>query len=695
MSRLRRLRNAVKRFLEKGWMVVPVPPNEKAPKTKGWQNLHIKESEINEYISDDSNIGLLTGQPSDGLSDVDLDCSEAIELANAFLPYTGRVHGRKSKPKSHYWYVANPIPAPEKFCDIDGTCLLELRSTGQQTIVPPSIHPSGELIEWERRKHPAKVDGTELRIAVARHAAATVFARHWPSQGSRSAVALALAGTLLRAGWDELEVGDFVAVVARAANDEEWVIRKAVARTTKKRLEKDAPATGRQRLAEIMGTDVVDRACQWLGIGRLASRPVEFRKVEAPWPEPLAQKAFYGLAGEVVQAIAPITEADIAGLLAQFLIAFGNTIGRNAHFQLGGAAHRVNLFGVLVGRTAKARKGTSWAEIERLFESADIVWAARCLLPGGLASGEGLIWAVRDPVEKAVRPKKGSQQDQDTTKVVDEGVEDKRLLVIETEFASPLRIIRREGNILSAVIRRAWDKGNLGNLSKHSPARATGAHISIIGHITREELLREFSAAEGSSGFGNRFLWICVRRSQLLPLGGRLARETFSSLVTRVQAALTFGRKTGEVRFSKQAEKLWCHHYPRLSAEVPGLLGAMTMRAEAQVLRLSVIYALLGSSNIITRKHLRAALAVWRYCEDSARYIFGDAFGDPVVDTILRHLRKSPNGLTRTEIREIFTRNRSEAEISNALRVLEEHGLARSVRGETGGRPSERWFAVG
>jgi hypothetical protein len=685
---------AARRYLRWGWQVVPVPSQQKAPRRKGWQNLRLRRSEVAEYFDDADNIGILLGEPSRGLLDVDLDCEEAIFLASFFLPHTRRIHGRKSKPASHFWYYGNPIPSPEKFCDTDGTCLVEVRSTGQQTNVPPSIHPSGERLFWKTKGRPGRVTGDELILAVKRLAAATLIARHWPKRGRRHDTTLALAGTLLREGWGEIEVGEFVSLVAQAAADEEWRARKATARTTRKRLDEGGVATGRPRLGELLGTEVVERVCEWLGIGRLPTSPTHVRTTEAEWPEPVGKRAYHGLAGDVVRAIGPITEADEAGLLVQFLISFGNAAGRNARFRVGHAEHHVNLFGVLVGRTAKARKGTSWAEIEYSFESADRVWAGRCLLPGGLASGEGLIWAVRDPTEKKVRPPKGGKQDQDITKTVDEGIEDKRLLVLETEFASPLRIIRREGNILSAVIRRAWDKGNLSNLSKHSPARATGAHISIIGHITREELLREFSAAEGSNGFANRFLWVCVRRSKLLPLGGRLSDKTSRALISRLQQALAFARKAAEMRFTKQARILWCKSYAKLSEEIPGLLGAITSRAEAQVLRLSMIYALLDSTILINRKHLRAAVAVWRYCEASARYVFGDALGEHVADTILRRLRTNRNGLTRTEIREIFSRNRSEGEINNALRVLLEHGLAHCVREDTGGRPSERWSAV-
>ena len=233
----------------------------------------------------------------------------------------------------------------------------------------------------------------------------------------------------------------------------------------------------------------------------------------------------------------------------------------------------------------------------------------------------------------------------------------------------------------------------MSNDSKNSPARATGAHISIIGHITRDELLRELNATEGTNGFANRFLWCCVRRSKYLPLGGQLEGRIFSRFVARLQASLAFARKAGEMRFSPVAERLWCRVYPKLSAEVLGLFGAVTSRAEPQVLRLALVYALLDRSTVIKKQHLKAALAVWRYCERSARYIFGDSPGNVVADKILRGLRAARKGLTRNDIREIFSHNRSESEISNALGILEEHGLARCVREETGGRPSERWFA--
>src|SRR6266850_2698993 len=355
MTHSRHIIRIAKKYTGWGWRVVPIPAKEKGPRLKGWQKLRLSQSEISEYFNASDNIGILLGAPSKDLADIDLDCPQAIFLAPHFLPKTRRVHGRKSKPNSHYWYHVTPTSAPQKFCDVDNTCLVEIRSTGQQTIVPPSIHPSGELVRWFVKGRSGRVKEAELLSAVKRLASATLLARHWPNQGSRNKAALALAGMLLQSGWDEAETGNFVSLVAQAADDEEWRARKTVGRTTRKRIDKGRTVTGRPRLEKLLGAAVVDRACEWLGIGSLSASRVGLRSVGAAWPKSLSKRAYWGLVGAVVRAIGPITEADEAALLLQFLICFGNAIGRTAHFRVGAAEQHTNLFGVLVGRTAKAK----------------------------------------------------------------------------------------------------------------------------------------------------------------------------------------------------------------------------------------------------------------------------------------------------------------------------------------------------
>jgi hypothetical protein len=299
---------------------------------------------------------------------------------------------------------------------------------------------------------------------------------------------------------------------------------------------------------------------------------------------------------------------------------------------------------------------------------------------------------VRDPIEKNVLVSKRGQEPRYETVIADEGVDDKRLLVFEGEFASTLRVLGREGSTLSAIVRRAWESGYLCSLTKNSPAQATGAHISIVGHITRQELRRYLDRTEMGNGFANRILWICVRRSKLLPEGGCLHEVDFRGFSEKLTVAVTHAHGIKELRRDEEARALWYEVYEELSEGRPGLFGAVTSRSEAQVMRLACIYALLDCDDQIGLPHLQAALEVWRYAEESARYIFGDDLGDPIADEILRALRASPEGMTRTQIRDHFKRHDSSG-VGRALSALHELGLADFDSEPTGGRPAERWQA--
>jgi hypothetical protein len=412
---------------------------------------------------------------------------------------------------------------------------------------------------------------------------------------------------------------------------------------------------------------------------------------EPMWPEPLAPEAFYGLAGDYVRTIEPHTESDPAAILLQFLVAFGNVIGGSAHFMVEADRHRGNLFVVLVGETSKGRKGTSWGQVRRIFGQVDSAWGVQRVIEG-LSSGEGLIWAVRDPIfkQEAIREGKTVTGYQDVQ--VDPGIADKRLLVVESEFTSVLRTMNREGNTLSATIRKAWDDGVLRVLTKNSPATATRSHISIIAHVTREDLRRDLSRTDAANGFGNRFLWACVRRSKALPEGGNLRDSGLALLAGRISRATEYASRAGRLTWTQEALGAWREVYKELSEGKPGLFGALTSRAEAQVLRLACLYALLDGATAIRPEHLLAALGIWGFCETSARHIFGDATGDPVSDRILEALRSAADGLTRTDIRDLFGRNRAEHEIGRALEMLRSRGRVACQVFKTGGRPLEKWL---
>lgn len=418
----------------------------------------------------------------------------------------------------------------------------------------------------------------------------------------------------------------------------------------------------------------------------------------APWPKPLAQGAFHGPAGEFIRIVLPHTEADPAALLGQFLATFGSVIGRTCYFQVEQSKHFLVLYVVIVGRTSTARKGTSWGHVRRTFAKVDPQWADQCL-KSGLSSGEGLIFAVRDDGLKPEPVRKGGKVIR-YEEVAVPGVKDKRLLVVEEEFSSPLRVMSRDGNILSPTLRNTWDSGRLNTLTKHDPVQATGAHISLIGHTTPMDLSKYLDSNEAGNGYGNRHLFICVDRSKSLPLGGDLKDSDLEPLIAELRLAVDGARGAadcgyGRLTFDDPARDLWCEVYSELSAAKPQLLGAMTARAPAQVVHLACIYALLDQVWLIEPEHLKAALAVWDYCEASCRYLFGESLGDPDADRLLRRLRREPDGLTRTEIsKSLFKGHRSATRIDRALSLLEGYGVAFPETKPTKGRSTEVWIAT-
>jgi hypothetical protein len=713
---------AARQYIAAGLPPLPVPYRQKKPVVEGWPKLRLTADDVPKYFNGNDhpqNIGLLLGDDS-GTTDADLDCMEAVRAAPFLLPETRMKFGHASKPVSHWFYRMDPPHTSLAYKDTDGKMILELRcqakdgSVGMQTVVPPSTHELGEEIRFEPGcgPNPANVDSDVLLAAVARTAAAALLARHWPARGQgRHACMLGLAGALARAGWTKEETKIFARAVYHALTDPD---RRALGRSDDevessfRRMAEEKEFTGWPHV--IVGEHVAKLAISWLGLRSEPSPPQvetgarqrhepQFTGNLAPWPAPMSQEAFHGIAGKFVEMVLPHTEADSAFLLLDLLTYAGNVLGRRAYVMAGGDEHYTNLYTCAVGPTSAGRKGSADAPVRMFFTAGDRAPGLGNMLPS-LSSGEGLIWTIRDPVW-------GKRYDPKTRKteevLLHEGVDDKRLLVTSGEFMGVLQVMRRQGNTLSPVVRAAWESGYLVSPTKNSPAKATGAHVSIIGAISKEELLRAVEEVDADNGLLNRFLWCCSRRSKALPEGGQLwqvvespewraLQENFNRIAPREPRRMARDEEAADIwgRDSHPDRGL----YAELSRERYGLAGAATARAHAQVLRLSLLYAVLDGREAIGRQHLDAAAAVWKYCEASARYVFGDALGDPTADAIIKALRAAATGLTRTDIRDHFRRNKQEGEITRALYLLHQKGLARFERQETGGRPIERWFAT-
>jgi hypothetical protein len=256
-------------YIRRGWPPVPVPHRTKFPVIDEWQNLRITEKEIPRYFNGKlQNIGVILGKPAGDLVDVDIDCPEALTLAKEFLPETDARFGRQSKRDSHRLFQTETDT--EKFYDVPDrnkrrVMLVEIRSTGGQTVFPGSVHESGESIQWTARGEPAKIKPDLLRAAVAKLATAALLVRHWPD-GARHEFVLALAGGFARTDWPVDEAVRFVKTVAMAAGDKEIEDRLRAVTDTFARAREGGNTTGWPTAAEIVGDDVVNKCRNWLGI---------------------------------------------------------------------------------------------------------------------------------------------------------------------------------------------------------------------------------------------------------------------------------------------------------------------------------------------------------------------------------------------------------------------------------------------
>lgn len=380
-----------------------------------------------------------------------------------------------------------------------------------------------------------------------------------------------------------------------------------------------------------------------------------------PWPE-VDDAALHGPVGDIVRTIDPTTEADRVAVATTFLTMFGSCVGRGPHLMVGDDRHGTNVYVVLVGDTAIARKGTSQSGPRRLMAGVDESWLVE-RVQGGVSTGEGLLWAIRDPVY-GINKKTGEQE------LVDKGVQDKRLLLIEEELSFLLKTATRQGNTASEITRRAWDsRETLRIMTKATPVSASKPHVSFLAHITEHELIREISDVSLVNGFANRFAWFKVRRSKFLSNPVRMTPAQASPLVHRIAEARKFALTVGEMSRDSEASDMWDAVYPALSTGRPGLSGALTARAAPMVLRFALIYALLDSSKQIRAPHLEAALAIWEYADASVRSIFGDLTGDAVADRILAVIR-SDGDQSRRDISDLFGRNVASARIGQALELL-------------------------
>ncbi|HEY2476928.1 MAG TPA: DUF3987 domain-containing protein [Candidatus Cybelea sp.] len=413
------------------------------------------------------------------------------------------------------------------------------------------------------------------------------------------------------------------------------------------------------------------------------------RSVLLAWPEiyprpVLHPLALHGCAGDFVGLISPQSEAAEAALLLQFLCVAGIAMGANHYVMTESTRHYPRIFPLLLGPTARGRKGTAADHIMRVFRIADEEFVNKHFATG-MVSGEGLYGRCAPQGEQTPRA-------------------DKRLVLFEPEFADVLEVCSREKSTLSGKIRQLYDLGWIEVLRSKEPLKARDVHAGFIGHCTVEEYRALLSKVSMANGFANRFLLGYVERANILPFGGEnLTDKDFTPIAGKVNAAILsasehYAKDDCKLSLSVSARSLWVAFYHLCAQEgslYPGLIAAMLGRLETNVLRLALIYATLEKKKEIGVEDLRAAIAVGAYARSSTLYAFGPTLGDKKLDKLRDALRdRYPNEMTRTEIQQkIFKKN--EPGVRKMLDFLATRGLVAATTEGTRGRPVDSFRAIG
>lgn len=354
-----------------------------------------------------------------------------------------------------------------------------------------------------------------------------------------------------------------------------------------------------------------------------------------PRPDP---GCLYGLVGDIAYAGSQNTEANAYAVAASALAYLSAAVGRIAYMPIGDDFNHARLFFIHVGRSSRGRKGTS----KKLIKMIDKTLRARdpALAPqihsGGLSSREGLVMLIHDGCKDG--------------KLEFPPIDDKRLLVMESEFVNVLQQSKRDGNTLSAALRDAWDGVSIKPAVKNNPVTTTDPHITIMGDVTPSELRDSMHKRELTNGFANRFIFFWAEGGKSVALPPPTPTHVIEGLTDRIEQVLRFVSADQHgvndvicMVLDPDARILYEQYYfgelrDRSAGErVTGLLD----RRAPMLLRLSMLFALTDQTKIIEAQHINAAMAWIRYWVDSVKFIFQSAVdeaGAAVISDVAKRI---------------------------------------------------------
>ncbi len=720
--------DAALRHTREGWAVVPVPPSSKAPALDGWQHLRLAEAELARHFAGPAqNLGALLGAPSHDLVEVDLDCREALALAH-WLPDTDRVSGRPGNPGSHRWYVAAGVTT-RRFKDTDNTTIVELRSTGAQTLLPPSVHPSGERYAWDRTGAPASVAAAELVTAVARLAAGVLLARRWPPEGGRHDAALALAGVLLRAGWREASVATFIEDVARTAGDEESAARAKNAVTTARRLANGQQATGLPTLARLLadGEAVVERLRDWLDLPRRATGAPAEDTPAGPLPDavPFPVETVPGAAGRLVREGAAALDVPPEFIAVPLLAFAGGTLGKRYCLELKpGYRQWPILYAAVVGAPGSGKSPAAALARQPLDRLQREAWGA---YQGDMVAYKAALRAYEKarPEARGERPEPPVLAHYLTT--------DATVEALGTMLLTSPGVTNARDELVGWVKACDQYRGGKGgdrqkwlsgwskdpwkiDRKKAEPVYVPDPVVCVVGGIQPEVLPELAHEAGARDGFIERILWAYPDEHFPDDTDDTVSETTLAAACQLFRSLRPAARTAPDaeslpIALDADARRLWrgwSRDNTRLLREATGLAQGIYAKLPNQAARLALILHCLAhpdrpESTPLGSAILCDALALSEYFRAHALRVLprfgqhGAAGAGSLVAAVAAILDRAGGAwVARSAIRDALHRNPSAAAVAEALARLEEQGRAeRRVHRDDGqGRPAEEWRSL-
>jgi Bifunctional DNA primase/polymerase, N-terminal len=650
------------RYHERGLQIVPILQKEKRPCVKAWSNWSEQKQPLTylEELAEKhplAGIGLVCG-PSSNITalDIDLDLSDPVQFA-----LYERLEGvippspvRKVGNKGITLFYRNSGEKSQTF-QSGAMHVADLLSIGRQTVLPPSIHPEGMRYRWDDDTSILDVDAKNLPClgSDAIEKIRIVLLEHH-EKSNNTASSTAGRNNALKAQ---------VTAAYYGSKSIEVTATEILYFDTKNHV---PPLFSDMSEAQMKGRSPKENALrftasiyQTFGFRSGSGESAQTNNMDQT---PSIDMCIFGLAGSIIEKIAPHTEAGLMPLLVQLLVFTAQVVGRSPHWIVGGTRHYLNQFILLLGRTSSGRKGTSTGVIREIFRGIDADFCQNRIVRG-LSSGEGLINLLRDSPE-----------------ALSAALPDKRLLIIEEEFVNVLKVSRREGNTLSGILRSLWDSQTLQLIVRNDPLIATDPFGSIVAHITASELRESKIKNDVSNGVLNRFLFIESKYSQLLPLGGALPDELMSDIRICLRGIVDFGKGVGQMDFTKSGANYWETIYKESFSNDEGDISDLTARNIPILRRLACTLALFDSRGVVDVSHIVAAKTITDYSAATClRFLEG---GEPESREalgkrkLLSALALSSEGLTRDQmLKDVFKKNWHACEITSFLTGLIQEGL--------------------